>query len=90
MALGSLVQGFAGRSHTALGLALVLAGLGAIGVAAQPVGGTTESLALFAEMMPVLSHPRCTNCHGGVDVTNGTNHGGGEVSDVPLNPQGDS
>jgi len=89
MALGSLVQGLAGRSHIALGLALVLGGLGAIGVAAQPVGGTTESLALFAEMMPVLSHPRCTNCHGGVDVTNGTNHGGGEVSDVPLDPQGD-
>ncbi len=93
MALASLALGYARRLHVALGLALALAGVGAIGVAAQPVGGATESLELFAEMMPVLSHPRCTNCHGGVTVMDGVldgqKHGGGEVSDVPLNPQGD-
>lgn len=39
-------------------------------------------------MMPVLSHPRCANCHGGVNVETGENHPGGEVSDVPVDDQG--
>ena len=36
-----------------------------------------DPLVLFGKLMPVLMHPRCLNCHGGVDPTSGTNHGGG-------------
>ena len=53
MALPSLLRKHAGRLHVALGLALALAGVSAIGVAAQPVGGSKEPLELFAAMMPV-------------------------------------
>jgi hypothetical protein len=29
---------------------------------------------LFQAMLPVIQHPRCTNCHGGVDPISGRNH----------------
>jgi hypothetical protein len=34
---------------------------------------------LFQRMMPAIRHPRCTNCHGGVDPFTGDNHHGGVV-----------
>jgi hypothetical protein len=36
-------------------------------------------LQLFDAMMPVIGHPRCVNCHHGVDPISGRGHGGGRV-----------
>jgi len=36
-------------------------------------------LQLFQAMMPVIGHPRCVNCHHGVDPISGQGHGGGRV-----------
>src|SRR4030081_260021 len=79
----------------ALGPALVLAGMvlvagGTLGVAApaeQGAGG--EALAMFGEMMPVFSSPRCANCHGGVNPVSGTNHEPGPVADSTRLSNGD-
>src|SRR5262245_31536796 len=43
------------------------------------VSQATDSLALFAQLMPVLTSPRCANCHGGTNPVSGDNHGGGPV-----------
>jgi hypothetical protein len=32
-----------------------------------PIRKQIEAVAAFEEMMPVFRHPRCTNCHGGVN-----------------------
>ena len=32
-----------------------------------PVGKQVKAVKAFAEMLPVFRHPRCLNCHGGVD-----------------------
>ncbi len=32
-----------------------------------PVGKQMNAVKAFAEMLPVFRHPRCLNCHGGVD-----------------------
>lgn len=45
----------------------------------QRVAQQTDSLTLFARLMPVLSSPRCVNCHGGTNPVSGDNHGGGPV-----------
>jgi hypothetical protein len=45
----------------------------------QRAAQETDSLTLFARMMPVLTSPRCFNCHGGTDPAGGDNHGGGAV-----------
>ncbi len=87
----------------ALGAALILAGAGSLTAAAQvpPVrvssarvaaqagqASDDDPLALFAQMMPAFSSPRCVNCHGGTNPQTDTNHEGGQV-DVPLNESGD-
>jgi len=80
------------RIHIAAGCALTVIGATAIAAAAaQPGGGGSakDPLRLFAPMMPVFSHPRCSNCHGAVDVLAGVNHDQLEKSDVPLNDDGD-
>src|SRR6185503_4968031 len=33
-----------------------------------------DPLAKFAKLMPVISHPRCANCHGGSSPFEGVNH----------------
>jgi hypothetical protein len=38
-----------------------------------------EPLEYFQDMMPVFSHARCVNCHGGVVAATGQNHEGGRV-----------
>ena len=38
-----------------------------------------EPLDYFRVMMPVFTHDRCTNCHGGVDPVTGRDHDGGQV-----------
>ena len=32
-----------------------------------PIGKQVKAVKAFGEMMPVFRHPRCLNCHGGVD-----------------------
>jgi hypothetical protein len=46
-----------------------------------------DPLALFAELMPVFSSPRCTNCHGGTNPQTNLNHVGGQV-DVQMDSIG--
>jgi hypothetical protein len=95
------------RAQVAVGCALALMGASAIGVGAAQSNGVLaarggasilaqggavqDPLQLFEPMMPVLTHERCSNCHGGVDVFSDQSHGGGalEKSEVPLNGKGD-
>src|SRR5712691_2790655 len=80
------------RVHVAAGCALaVIGGTAMAAAAAQPAGGGSakDPLKLFEPMMTVFSHPRCSNCHGAVDVLAGINHDELEKSDVPLNEDGD-
>ncbi len=67
-------------------------------VTAQPAtavyaqsGAVSDPLQLFEPMMPVLTHERCSNCHGGVDVFSDQSHGGGALpkNEVPLDNKGD-
>jgi len=37
---------------------------------------------LFQKMLPVIRHPRCVNCHGGVDPYSGRGHGPGAIDTV--------
>jgi hypothetical protein len=48
-----------------------------------------DGLALFGEMMPVFSSPRCANCHGGTDPVTGANHEPGPVADSTRLSNGD-
>src|SRR6266851_396370 len=80
------------RFHIAAGCALAVIGATAMATAAaQPAGGGSakDPLRLFQPMMTVFSHPRCSNCHGAVDVLAGINHDQLEKSDVPFNEDGD-
>src|SRR5438105_1644553 len=76
--------------RVALGLALLLGSAGSFAVAAQaapapvlsPAPGAAQGadgLTLFGALMPVLTNPRCFNCHGGTNPATGENHGGGAV-----------
>lgn len=38
-----------------------------------------EPLEYFDELMPVLTHDRCANCHGGVNPSTGRDHEGGQI-----------
>ncbi len=35
---------------------------------------------LFQKLLPVVRHPRCINCHGGVNPGDSTKHGGGAIT----------
>jgi hypothetical protein len=75
-----------------LGTVLIMAAIGTLGAAAQTSPADDDPLAMFAEMMPVWSSPRCVNCHGGTipDVKpEGLNHGGGLI-DVVRDAKGDA
>lgn len=63
------------------------AGSASIGTA-QSTAKFADPLELFSRMMPVFGHPRCANCHGGVDPfamnmtyfgSTAPQHGGGQV-----------
>jgi hypothetical protein len=83
--LRRLVVGF--TQPRAAGFAVLVAGILAAGVGMFSVSvqakeaDAGQALALFGEMMPVFTSPRCANCHGGVDPVKGTNHEPGPVSD---------
>jgi hypothetical protein len=63
----------------------VFAVVGLIAIAVPADAADMEDpLSLFAKMMPVFGHPRCTNCHGGMDPSSrerdalaAVNHPGG-------------
>jgi hypothetical protein len=92
--MGRLGSGHARGGVRALGAALVMVGLGTLGVGtasgAAPArqDDQQDPLALFSAMMPVFSSPRCVNCHGGTNPQTELNHEGGQV-DVPVNEAGD-
>jgi hypothetical protein len=68
-----------------------MAAIGTLGAAAQTAPAADDPLAMFTEMMPVWSSPRCVNCHGGTvpDVKpEGLNHEGGLI-DVVRDGKGD-
>lgn len=71
-----------------LGALLAVAGLGTLGVSAQTSATDEDPLAMFAELMPVFSSPRCVNCHGGTNPQTNFNHLGGQ-QDVPNDDLGD-
>ncbi len=48
-----------------------------------------DAMKAFEKMMPTFQHPRCANCHGGVNPFEAnTGHAGGKF-DVVLGPEGD-
>lgn len=48
-----------------------------------------DAMKAFEKMMPTFQHPRCANCHGGVNPFQAnTDHAGGKF-DVVLGPEGD-
>ena len=77
----------------ALGALLMLAGVGTVSFAARTMSVAAQAvtegdpLALFAELMPVFSSPRCTNCHGGTNPQTNLNHVGGQI-DVQMDSIG--
>ena len=75
-----------------MGAAVVLSGilLAVVGTTSAPAQAQTDNqaLAMFGEMMPVFTSPRCVNCHGGTDPVKGINHEVGPI-DVPVDPDGD-
>ena len=50
-----------------------------------PLGKQIEAIGAFAEMMPVFRHPRCMNCHGGMDITS-ERHPGADQIEPMANP----
>ena len=52
-----------------------------------PVDQQVKAVKAFREMMPVFRHPRCFNCHGGLDITDSTKHEGAEFVPDGMNPR---
>jgi hypothetical protein len=44
-----------------------------------PVGNQIKAVAAFAEMLPTFRHPRCLNCHGGMDVSSAAHPGADQI-----------
>ena len=75
------------RNRRGAGAAIVLTAILAVGAFAR-LGmatrltrhqATPTPFELFQKMLPVIRHPRCTNCHGGVDPYSGRGHGPGAI-----------
>src|SRR6266481_2523976 len=62
-----------------LGALLVSAGVGTFSVGAQTSATDVDPLAMFGELMPVFSSPRCVNCHGATNPATDLNHQGGKI-----------
>lgn len=79
------------RLAWAMGGACLLAATTFTGAQNQGSPGTGEPIELFAKLMPVFTHPRCANCHGGVDPffpymgPPAVKHGAGPIGD-PTDP----
>jgi hypothetical protein len=46
-----------------------------------------KSVKAFREMLPVLHHPRCFNCHGGFDITSDEHEGSDVAKSSGLDPR---
>jgi hypothetical protein len=46
-----------------------------------------QAVKVFETMLPVFRHPRCTNCHGGLDVFDETRHPGASALEEELDPR---
>ncbi len=46
-----------------------------------PVGQQVKAVKAFREMLPVFRHPRCSNCHGGVDPHSEQHRGSGSLDE---------
>jgi hypothetical protein len=44
-----------------------------------PLGKQIQAVGAFAEMLPVFRHPRCMNCHGGLDPTSDAHPGADQI-----------
>jgi len=52
-------------------------------------GQAPTPLQLFQKLLPVVRHPRCSNCHGGVDpIGTGQGHGPGRINPDTTQPGG--
>ena len=80
------------RPASSVGLALtaLLAAAAPLSPAAQtdsscpiPIDRQIEAVEAFSEMMPVFRHPRCLNCHGGMDPMSPAHPGAGQVEALP-------
>lgn len=47
-----------------------------------PIGKQMEAIGAFADMLPVFRHPRCMNCHGGLDIMSERHPGADDI--VPM------
>ena len=52
-----------------------------------PVGKQVQAVKVFESMLPVFRHPRCTNCHGGMNVFDDSRHPGASGLDEELDPR---
>jgi hypothetical protein len=52
-----------------------------------PVAQQLKAVKTFREMLPVFRHPRCFNCHGGLDITDSIRHEGAEFVPKGMNPR---
>jgi hypothetical protein len=54
-----------------------------------PLGKQIQAIGAFAEMLPVFRHPRCMNCHGGLDIMSEAHPGADQIEPVsnPLDNQ---
>lgn len=50
-----------------------------------PVGQQVKAVTAFRRMLPVFRHPRCLNCHGGMDIFSKRHPGAGAL-DAALDP----
>ena len=48
-----------------------------------PLGQQIKAVGAFAEMLPVFRHPRCMNCHGGLDPTSDAHPGADQIEPNP-------
>ena len=67
------------------GTAVMLAAIAAIGLFSARLARQQASptpFELFQQLLPVIRHPRCANCHGGVDPISGRGHLPGAIDTV--------
>lgn len=62
--------------------AIVAVGLFSARLARQQA--TPTPFELFQRLLPVIRHPRCANCHGGVDPVSGRGHAAGRIDTDPT------
>ena len=67
-----------GGSGTVLSLAAIV-GVGMFSMRLARQQASPTPFELFQKLLPVVRHPRCSNCHGGVDPVSGLGHLPGRI-----------